>query len=88
MSVKQLYLLNTLTFQFNEYILGHLKTNYTHIIPSENFKSNLAMESLTHDSGVQSTEDSNKVFDEENNSITFGENKIGSQSNKPLFTKK
>lgn len=80
--------MNTLVFHCNEFILSHLKTNYTHIIQSEDIKFNFTTESLTQDSGVQSTEDSNKVFDQENNSITLGENKIDLQSNTALFTKK
>jgi len=88
LSVEQLYLLNTLAFHCNEFILSHLKTNYTHITQSEEIKFNFTTESLTHDSGIQSTEDSNKLFDQENNSITLSENKIDSQSNTALFTKK
>lgn len=88
LSVAQLNLLNILSSQSNEYILSHLKTNYTSIIQSEKIQSKLTPESLTLDSGVISTEDNGKLFDQETSSISLVENKINSQSNIALFVKK
>lgn len=45
-------------------------------------------ESLTYDSGVHSVEDSCKMFDQENSSMSLVENKTNNQSNIALFTKK
>lgn len=88
LSVGQLNLLNILFSESNEYILSHLKTNYTSIIQSEKIQSKLTPESLTLDSGVISIEDNSKLFDQETSSISLVENKINSQSNTALFVKK
>lgn len=88
LSVEQLDLINVLVSQSNEYILSHLKANYTHIIQGEKIQSKFMTDSLTHDSGIHSTEDNSTVFDQENDSISLIENKINSQSNIPLFIKK
>jgi hypothetical protein len=88
LSVEQLYLLNILVSQCNEYILSHLKTNYTQYVPSEKTQPKCINESLTHDSCIQSTEYNNKYFDHDNSLITTADNKINSQSNASIFTKK
>lgn len=88
LSVEQLYLLNILIFQSNEYILSHLKTNYIHVKHGEPPELKFITESLTHDSGIHSTEDHSKFFDQEYSSILLVENKINCQSNNALFTKK
>lgn len=81
-------MLNILASQSNIYILSHLKTNYTNITQNEKMQSKLTLESLTLDSGVNSTEDNSKLFDQETSSISLVENKINSQSNIALFIKK
>lgn len=86
LSVDQLYLLNLLFSQSNEYILSHLKTNYTNVVPGEKMQLKCTTESLTRDSGVHSTDDNGKSFDQENTSLV--ETRINSQSNITLFTKK
>lgn len=88
LSVEQLCLMNLLASESNEYILSHLKTNNTHIIHNEKMQSNFITESLTHDSGFHSTEDNDKFVDHENSLISLVENKINSQSNTALYTKK
>lgn len=88
MSVEQLYLLNTLASQSSEYILSHLKTNYTHGLQNEEIKSKLVTESSIYDSSVHSTEDNSKLLDEENYSISLSENIMNTQSNVTLFSKK
>lgn len=88
MSVEQLCLMNVLVSESNEYILSHLKTNFSHVIHNEKMQPKLITESLTHDSGFHSTEDNDKFVDQENNSISLVENKINSQSNIGLYTKK
>lgn len=88
LSVDQLYLLNLLFSQSNEFILSHLKTNYTHVVPGEKIQSKYTTESLTRDSGVHSTDDNSKSFDQENTSLSLVETRINSQSNLSLFTKK
>lgn len=87
LSVEQLCLLNTLASQSNEYILSHLKTNYIHAVQNEKMQPKFITESLTHDSGIHSTEDNVKFF-EENSSISLVENKINTQSNIASFSKK
>lgn len=59
-----------------------------HDIPSEKTQSKFITESLAHDSGIQSTEESNKYFDHDNSLISLVDNKINSQSNASLFCKK
>lgn len=88
MSVEQLSLLNTLIFQCNEYILSHLKTNYIHVKHGEPPELKHITDSLTQDSGIHSTEDYSKFFDQEYGSTSLVENKINSQSNNALFIKK
>lgn len=88
MSIEQLYLLNILVLQSNEYILSHLKTNYTHIKQDESIQLKLTTELLSHDSGIHSTEDHSILLDQENSSILLVDNKINVQSNIALFTKK
>lgn len=88
LSVEQLYLMNILISQSNKYILSHLKTNNTHVIQSENFQSKFTAEPLIYDSGVHSTEDNSKCFDQENSTISLVDNKINPQSNIAFFTKK
>lgn len=80
--------MNILTSQSNKYILSHLKTNYTHVIQSEKIQSKFTAESLTYDSGIHSTENNSKCFDQENSIISLVDNKINSQSNTAFFTKK
>lgn len=88
LSVEQLHLLNLLVSQSNEYIFSHLKTNYTHVINDEKLNSKFLMDSVTYDSGIYTTENSGKLFDQENNSVTFGESKLNAQSSISLFAKK
>lgn len=88
LSVEQLNLLNKLVSQSNEYILSHLKTNYTYNVTSEKTQLNCTNESLAHDSGIQSTEYNNKYFDHNNSLISMIDNKVNSQSNTLLFMKK
>jgi len=89
LSVEQLHLFNILASQSNEYILSHLKTNYTHvIIQDEKIQSKFITESSTQDSGIHSTEDNGTCFYQENGSISLVENKINTQSNIALFIKK
>lgn len=90
LSVEQLYLLHILVSQSNEYILSHLKTNDNHDMSDEKTHSKCITESLTHDSGIQSTENNDKYFDHDNSliSLTLFDSKINSQSNSTLFTKK
>lgn len=87
LSVEQLNLFNILASQSNEYILSHLKTNYTHVIvQGEKVQSKFITESLTQDSGIHSTEDNSTCFYQENGSLI--ENKINNQSNIAIFIKK
>lgn len=88
LSLGQLKLLNILASQSNEYILSHLKTNYSNITLNEKMHSKLTPESLTFDSGINSTEDNSKMYDLEACSTSLAENKIDSQSNIALFVKK
>jgi len=89
LSVEQLHLFNILASQSNEYILSHLKTNYTHVnIQGEKIQSKFITDSLTQDSGIHSTEDNGTCFYQENGSISLVENKLNTQSNIALFIKK
>lgn len=88
LSVEQLFLMNILASESNEYILSHLKTNFTDVIHNEKMQPKFITESLTHDSGFHSTEDNDKFVDQENSLISLVENKINSQSNIALYTKK
>lgn len=87
MSVEQLYLLNKLVSHSSEFILSHLKTNYTHGLQNEKLESKIT-ELSSYDSGVHSTEDNNKLLDQENYSISLGENIMNVQSNVTPFSKK
>jgi hypothetical protein len=89
LSVEQLLLFNILASQSNEYILSHLKTNYTHvIIQGEKIQPKFTTESLTHNSSIHSTEDNGIYFNQENGSILMVENKINTHSNIAHFIKK
>lgn len=89
LSVEQLQLFNILASQINEYILSHLKTNYSHvIIQGEKIKSKFITHLLTQDSGIHSTEDNGTCFYQENGLISLVENKINTQSNIELSIKK
>lgn len=89
LSVEQIHLFNILASQSNEYILSHLKTNYSQvIIQGKKIQSKFITESSTQDSGIHSTEDNGTCFYQENGSISLVENKINTQSNIALFTKK
>jgi len=89
LSVEQLHLFNILASQSNEYILSHLKKNYTHVtIQGEKLQSKFITDSSTQDSGIHLTEDNSTCFYQENGSISLVENKINTQSNIALFTKK
>ncbi|XP_050421986.1 intermembrane lipid transfer protein VPS13B-like isoform X2 [Adelges cooleyi] len=86
-SIEQFRLLNLLLTQYKDYILSHLKTS---TINQENFTQNATNsinESVTIDSGIHSTEDSSKMYDNEYNSVSFTENKMSS-SNLPTSVKK
>lgn len=87
MSVEQLYLLNKLASHSSEFILSHLKTNYTHGLQNEKLESKIT-ELSTYDSGVHSTEDNNKLLDQENYSISLNENIMNVQPDVTLFSKK
>lgn len=89
LSVEQLLLFNILASQSNEYILSHLKTNYTHVIvQGEKIQPTFTTESLTHDSGIHSTEDNGTYFNQEHSSISLVENKVNTHSNIAHFIKK
>lgn len=87
MSIEQLNLLNKLTYQSSEFILSHLKTNYTHGLQNKKIESKIS-ELSTYDSGVHSTEDNDKLLDQENYSISLGENIMNIQPNVTLYSKK
>lgn len=86
LSVEQLYLLNILASQTNEYILSHLKANKHHTTLNEKMQLKYKPESRTYDNGIDSAENNGNFF--ENGSVPLIENKINSQSNIGLFTKK
>lgn len=88
LSVDQLYLLNALSIQSNKYIFSHLKTNEYHVVHGKKIQTESTSESITLDSGIHSTGDNGKLLDQENDSISFIENKINSQSSIALFSKK